>query len=90
MIGLAFVVAGCQDARQSAARDAVERVAKPAGRVSCTSGRTGHFGGGPTATVFVCVVHVGDGVCDRYLARRRAGRFAVRLQARRADCTLPA
>ena len=31
-----------------------------------------------------------DGSCDRYLARRRAGRFTVRVQARRTDCTLPA
>ena len=89
-VALVLLAAGCQDARQQAAGDAVGRAAKPSGRVACTRGRTGHFGGGPTATVFVCVVHVDGGVCDRYVARRRAGRFTVRLQARRTDCTLPA
>jgi hypothetical protein len=90
LVGLALVAAGCQDARQSAARDAVGRAAKPSGHVDCTRGKTGHFGAGPAPTVFVCVVHVDGGLCDRYVARRRVGRFTVRLQARRADCNLPA
>ena len=89
LVALALLAAGCEDAAQSSARHAVARAAQPSGRVSCTSGRTGHFGGGPAATVFVCVVRTG-GSCDRYLARRRGGRFTVRIQARRTDCTLPA
>jgi hypothetical protein len=89
LVAVALLAAGCEDAGQSSARHAVARVARPTGRVACTSGRTGHFGSGPAATVFVCVVHA-DGSCDRYLARRRAGRFTVRVQARRTDCTLPA
>jgi hypothetical protein len=89
LVALAVLAAGCEDSGQSSARHAVDRVAKPTGRVACTSGRTGHFGSGPPATVFVCVVHA-DGSCDRYLARRRGGRFTVRVQARRTDCTLPA
>jgi hypothetical protein len=89
LLAVAVLAAGCEDAGQSSARHAVARVASPSGRVACTSGRTGHFGSGPVATVFVCVVHA-DGSCDRYLARRRGGRFTVRVQARRTDCTLPA
>ena len=89
LVALAVLAVGCEDSGQSSARHAVSRVAKPTGRVTCTSGRTGHFGSGPPATVFVCVVHA-DGNCDRYLARRREGRFTVRVQARRTDCTLPA
>jgi hypothetical protein len=89
LLAVAILAAGCEDAGQSSARKAVARTAQPTGRVACTSGRTGHFGSGPTATVFVCVVHT-DGSCDRYLARRRGGRFTVRVQARRTDCTLPA
>jgi hypothetical protein len=89
LLAVAVLAAGCEDAGQSSARHAVARVASPSGRVACTSGRTGHFGSGPVATVFVCVVHA-DGNCDRYLARRRGGRFTVRVQARRTDCTLPA
>jgi hypothetical protein len=89
LLAVAVLAAGCEDAAQSSARHAVARAASPTGRVACTSGRTGHFGSGPAATVFVCVVHARDG-CDRYLARRRGGRFTVRLQARRTDCTLPA
>lgn len=89
LVALALLAAGCEDAGQSSARHAVARVASPSGRVTCTSGRTGHFGSGPAATVFVCIVRA-DGSCDRYLARRRGGRFTVRVQARRTDCTLPA
>jgi hypothetical protein len=89
LLAVALLAAGCEDAGQSSARHAVGRVAHPSGRVACTSGRTGHFGSGPAATVFVCVVHA-DGNCDRYLARRRGGRFTVSVQARRTDCTLPA
>ena len=89
LLALAVLAAGCEDAGQSSARHAVERAASPAGRVSCTSGQTGHFGSGPAATVFVCIVHADNG-CDRYVARRRGGRFTVRVQARRTDCTLPA
>jgi hypothetical protein len=89
LLAVAVLAAGCEDAAQSSARHAVARAAQPTGRVACTSGRTGHFGSGPAATVFVCVVHARDG-CDRYVARRRGGRFTVRLQARGTDCTLPA
>jgi hypothetical protein len=89
LVTLALLAAACEDSRQLSARHAVGRVARPSGRVDCTSGQTGHFGSGPTATVFVCVVHVGGG-CDRYLARHRSGRFTIRVQARRTDCTLPA
>jgi hypothetical protein len=89
LVALAFVAAGCRDAAQSAAADAVGKAARPTGKVDCTSSRTGNFGGGPRATVFVCAVHVGGGACDRYLARERSQRFTVRLQARRADCILP-
>ena len=88
LVALALLAAGCEDSGQSSARHAVGRVARPTGRVACTSGTTGHFGSGPAATVFVCVVHAG-GRCDRYVARRRGGRFTVRIQARRTDCTLP-
>ena len=89
LLAVVVLAAGCEDSGQSSARHAVARAAQSSGRVACTSGRTGHFGSGPPATVFVCVVHAGD-ECDRYLARRRAGRFTVRVQARRTDCTLPA
>ena len=89
LLAVTVLAAGCEDAGQSSARHAVARVASPSGRVTCTSGRTGHFGSGPAATVFICVVHA-DGGCDRYLARRRGGRFTVHVQARRTDCTLPA
>jgi hypothetical protein len=89
LLALVLLAAGCEDSNQASARHAVDRVARPAGHVACTSGRTGHFGSGPTATVFICVAHV-DGGCDRYIVRRRSGVFTVRVQARRTDCTLPA
>ena len=89
LLALVLLAVGCEDSGQASARHAVARVARSTGRVACTSGQTGHFGSGPAATVFVCVVHVGGG-CDRYVARRRSGRFTVRIQARRTDCTLPA
>ena len=89
LVALALLAAGCKDAAQKAAADAVGKAARPSGKVDCTSGRTGNFGGGPRATVFVCAVHVSGGACDRYLVRERRHAFAVRLQARKADCILP-
>jgi hypothetical protein len=89
LLALVLVAAGCRDAAQKAAAKAVGKVARPTGKVDCTSSRTGNFGGGPRATVFVCAVHVGGGACDRYLARERSHTFTVRLQARRAACLLP-
>ena len=89
LVAVVLVAAGCRDAAQTAAVDAVKRVVHPAGKVNCTSGRTGSFGGGPRATVFICAVHVGGGECDRYVARERRHAFTVSLQARRTDCTLP-
>ena len=89
LVALALLAAGCRDAAQKAAANAVGKAARPSGKVDCTSGRTGNFGGGPRATVFVCTVHVGGGACDRYLARERQDIFTVRLQARKADCILP-
>jgi hypothetical protein len=89
LLAVALLAAGCRDAAQNAAANAVKRVARPSGKVDCTSSRTGNFGGGPRATVFVCAVHIGGGACDRYVARERSHAFTVRLQARRADCILP-
>jgi hypothetical protein len=89
LVALVLLAAGCRDAAQNAAADAVGKAARPTGKVDCTSGRTGNFGGGPRATVFVCAVHVSGGACDRYLVRERRHAFAVRLQARKADCILP-
>ena len=89
LVALVLLAAGCRDAAQNAAADAVGKAARPTGKVDCTSGRTGNFGGGPRATVFVCAVHVSGGACDRYVARERSHAFTVRLQARRADCILP-
>jgi hypothetical protein len=89
LVAFVLLAAGCEDSGQVSARHAVGRVAHPSGRVDCTSGRTGHFGSGPTATVFICVVHA-HARCDRYIASRHGGRFTVRVQARRTDCTLPA
>jgi hypothetical protein len=89
----ALVAAGCaESAEQHSARLAVERasaVDRRSGDTHCTSNPRLFFAEGPTAKVFVCLVKVGGGLCDRYVVHRKGGRFAVRLQERDADCILP-
>ena len=52
----------------------------------CTPSARLFFAQGPKASVFICLVRVGGGVCDRYLVQNGS----VRLQRREADCILPA
>ena len=86
---LVLLVAACAETRgQHAARLAVQDAAAQAGRsgdTKCTSNPRLFFAQGPTANVFVCLVKVGGGVCDRYIVRKGA----VQLQRRDADCILP-
>ena len=87
---LALLGTGCAETpEQREARLAVERVAG-AGETRCTSNPGLFFREGPTASVFVCIVRSGGALCDRYVVRRRGRRYTVRLQARDADCILPA
>jgi hypothetical protein len=83
------VLAACAESpRQHSARLAVEGAAQQAGRTGdthCTPNPRLFFAEGPTATVFICLVKVGGGVCDRYIVRKGV----VRLQRREADCILP-
>jgi hypothetical protein len=83
----AFLAAGCTDARQRAAADAVER--HSTGTARCTkSARI--LGGSPVdPTVFICNVKRASGLCDRYRSMLTQHGFDVTLQARRADCVLP-
>jgi hypothetical protein len=89
----AIVAAGCAESpEQHSARLAVERAAGTSGRggeTSCTPNPRLFFTTGPTAKVFVCVVKVGGGLCDRYFVHRSGGNYAVRLQERDGDCILP-
>lgn len=84
----ALLTACAETAGQHAARLAVERAADRAGRggeTKCTPNPRLFFAQGPKASVFVCLVKVGGGVCDRYVVRHGS----VRLQLREADCILP-
>jgi len=85
----ALVLAGCAEApAQHRARLAVERTAESAGRggeTHCTPNPRLFFSQGPDSSVFICLVKVGGGVCDRYVVRKQV----VRLQRREADCILP-
>jgi hypothetical protein len=38
----------------------------------------------------LCIVRLGEGVCDRYRVDRRGERYRVTLTARNAHCQLPA
>ena len=86
---LVAVVTACAEVpAQHAARLEVERVAAKAGRsgdTKCTSDPKLFFAQGPAASVFICLVRVGGGVCDRYIVKKEE----VRLQLREADCILP-
>ena len=83
------LLTGCAESRgQHAARLQVEQAAERVGRTGatkCTANPRLFFAQGPTANVFVCLVKVGGGVCDRYIVKKGA----VTLQRREADCILP-
>ena len=85
----ALLLTACAEApAQHAARLKVEQVAEQAGRggdTKCTANPRVFFAEGPAASVFVCLVNVGGGSCDRYLVKRGD----VQLQTRKADCILP-
>lgn len=86
--GAAILTACAEAPAQHAARLQVEEVAEKAGRpgaTKCTANPRLFFAEGPKASVFVCLVKVGGGSCDRYIVRRGE----VRLQLREADCILP-
>jgi hypothetical protein len=84
----AFLTACAEAPAQHAARLKVEHAAELAGRggaTKCTANPRILYAQGPTASVFVCLVKVGGGSCDRYIVKRGE----VRLQLREADCILP-
>jgi hypothetical protein len=88
VVGTTLLTACAEAPAQHAARLKVEQVAEEAGRAGdtkCTSNPRVFFAEGPAASVFVCLVKVGGGSCDRYLVKRRN----VKLQMRKADCILP-
>jgi hypothetical protein len=87
-VGVCVLTACAEAPAQHAARLKVERVAERAGRgghTHCTANPRVFFAQGPSASVFICLVKVGGGSCDRYIVRRGE----VRLQLREADCILP-
>jgi hypothetical protein len=89
LASVALLVACAEEPAQHTARLAVERAADRAGRsgqTKCTPSARLFFAQGPKASVFICLVRVGGGVCDRYLVQNGS----VRLQRREADCILPA
>ena len=84
----AVLTACAESAGQHTARLKVEQAAERAGRsgdTKCTPNPRLFFAQGPTATVFVCLVKVGGGTCDRYIVKKGE----VHLQLREADCILP-
>jgi hypothetical protein len=89
LVALAAVLTACAETpAQHSARVKVEAAAGRAGRTGdthCTSNPRVFFAEGPAATVFVCLVKVGGGECDRYIVHTGD----VRLQARDVDCILP-
>jgi hypothetical protein len=89
LVCIAGVVTACAETpAQHAARVKVEAAAERSGRAGdthCTSNPRVFFAEGPAATVFVCLVKVGGGECDRYIVHKGT----VRLQRREADCILP-
>ena len=88
VVGTALLTACAEAPAQHAARLKVEQAAERSGRggdTHCTPNPRLFFAQGPKASVFICLVKVGGGVCDRYFVDKGA----VRLQRREADCILP-
>ena len=86
--GAVLLTACAEVPAQHAARLKVERVAEQSGRpgdTHCTTNPRVFFAQGPAASVFICLVKVGGGSCDRYIVKKGT----VRLQRREADCILP-
>jgi hypothetical protein len=86
--GAALLTACAEAPAQHAARLKVQQAAERSGRggdTHCTPNPRLFFAQGPKASVFICLVKVGGGVCDRYIVKKGA----VRLQGREADCILP-
>jgi hypothetical protein len=87
LAALVLLAAGCTEARQRAAAQAVER--SVGGKARCTKGAR-MLGGTPVNTsVFICNVKRGDALCDRYRVTLRRKGFVAKLQAHRVDCVLP-
>ena len=89
LVVLAAVLTACAETpAQHAARMKVEAASAHAGRAGdthCTSNPRVFFAEGPAATVFICLVKVGGGQCDRYVVHQGN----LRMQARDVDCILP-
>ncbi len=93
-----LVATGCNDVQQSSARQALEAYlhALPGdggydvGSTRCTgSARTGFVNVVPTS-MFVCLSHRHDGICDRFqVTLRRDGPATVKLARFDAGCVLP-
>jgi len=89
---VALVLAGCgKTADQLAAIRAVRGfVGERATDVRCSrSASAGPFAGTLRTDVFICAARFRGGGCEGYLARRRRGRFVVRVYPRNHDCTVP-
>jgi hypothetical protein len=97
LIALVLLVAGCEDARQRSARESLQTYLRGLPneggyRVDATrcspSGRVA-FVNVVATTLFICVVHRTDGVCDRFDVRVSRDRPAVVVLARRdAGCVV--
>ncbi len=85
------LLAGCgaDPPEQVGAERAVARQAN-AESADCTSRSRILFKEGPPASVFICAVKVGHGLCDVYRVERRGAIYRSRVLERHGGCTLPA
>jgi hypothetical protein len=97
-VACVLVLAGCNDVQQESARAALESYLRAlpgdggydVGSTRCTgSARTGFVDVVPTS-LFVCLSHRRNGVCDRFeVTLRHQGPATVRLGRRDVGCVLP-
>ena len=91
LLAAVVVLAGCGAVgapEQEAAELALARMTKT-DEARCTARASVWFRDGEPANVFVCVVEVGDGLCDRYRVDRNGLQFRASVLERHGGCVLP-
>ena len=97
LASLVLLLAGCEDSQQRSARESLQAYLRTlpddggyrVGASRCTpSGRVA-FVNVVATSLFICVAHRADGVCDRFDVRlRRHGPAVIVLARRDAGCVL--
>jgi len=97
LASVVLLLAGCEDAQQRSARLSLQTYLRAlpgdggyrVGATRCTPSARVAFVNVVATSLFICMAHRSDGICDRYAVRlRRRGPAAVALSRRDVGCVL--